>query len=56
MTMPGSKISNALENDNFAVCVIDLKLRRESKEGYMKVGESKVGLDYRIVNKIMCSL
>ena len=34
-----------------------LKLRREHKEDYMKVKESKVKIGlYRIVNKIMCSL
>ena len=53
--MLGSKISNSPENANFAVSFILLELRREQKEDYMKVEESKGRLDYRIVNKIMCS-
>lgn len=55
--MPESKILSALTNDCFAVPFIHLELRREYKEDYLKVGESKVGkslLDYRIVNKILC--
>lgn len=32
-----------------------LELRRELEEVYRKVGESKVGLEYRI-DKMMCSL
>ena len=31
------------------------KLRRKHKEDYLKVGESKVGVGYRIVNTL-CSL
>ena len=38
-----SKIPNMLEN-SFAASFMHLKLRRESKEGYMGVGESKVGI------------
>ena len=41
--MPGSKISNALENDSFAVAFLYLELK-ECKEDHMKVGESKVGI------------
>ena len=48
--MLGSKISNALENNSFVALML-LKLRR-----LRKIGESKEGLDYRIGNKIMCSL
>ena len=33
-----------------------LKLGRKCKKDYMKVRENKAGLDYRIVNKIMCFL
>lgn len=33
-----------------------LKLRREHKESYMEVGESKVWISLRIINKVMCSL
>lgn len=43
---------NDPENKAFAVSLMRLKFRREPKEGYMEVGESK---DYRLV-KIMCSL
>lgn len=32
-----------------------LELRRDCQEGYLKVGESRWGLDCRIVNKIVCS-
>lgn len=42
MLMPGSKISNASENDSFEISFIHLELRREHKEDYKKVGESKV--------------
>lgn len=38
-------------NDSFSVLFIDLELKREFKEDYMNVGESKVGKslwpDYR---------
>lgn len=40
--MPGRKISNALENNSFAVSFVPLNLRREYKEDYMEVGKSKV--------------
>ena len=53
----GSKISNAPENDSFAVLFVHLELKREHMEDSRKVEESKVGkslwLDYRIVNKVM---
>lgn len=39
MTVMRSKISNALENDSFAVAFIHLELR-ECKKDNMKVGES----------------
>lgn len=56
----GSKISTSPKNDNFAVLCIHLELRRELKEDYMKVRESKAGkfllLDYTIVNKIIYSI
>ena len=39
-----SKISNAPENDSFAVSFIHFVLRREHQEDYMKVGESKAGI------------
>lgn len=32
------------------------RIKEECKEDYMKMGESKVGLDNRIVKRIMCSL
>ena len=32
------------QNPSFAVSFMHLKLRREYKEDYMKVGESKVGI------------
>lgn len=41
--MPGSEISNALEDDGFAASFVQLKLGRESKEDDMEVGKSKVG-------------
>ena len=44
-----------LENNNFAARFIYLKLRREHKEGYTKVGESQVGAGLQTV-KVMCSL
>ena len=46
MTCRGSKISNAPENDTFSASFIHLELRRAGREGG----------DYRIINKIMCSL
>ena len=33
-----------------------LELRRGQKEDFMEVERTRVGLDYRIVNKFMCSL
>ena len=48
MIMLRSKISNAPKEQQF-------KLRRKHKEDYLKVGESKVGVGYRIVNSL-CSL
>ena len=56
MTLPGSKMSNAPENDSFAVSFIHVELRRDCKRDYVKVGESNVGSVYRIVNKILCFL
>lgn len=50
MTLPGSNISNLLESDSFTVSSVHLDLRRERKEGYMKVAETRQGLYYRIVN------
>lgn len=41
---PGSKISNAPENNSAVVSVIPLELERELKEDYIKVGERKVGV------------
>ena len=38
MTMPGSKILNTLENDDFAVSFVHLELRRNDKKDYMEVG------------------
>lgn len=43
----GSKIPNALKNNNVAASFMHLKLRRGCNEGYMKVGESKVGTGLR---------
>ena len=51
-----TKISNALANNSFTTSFKHLKLRKEHKEEYLKVGARKVGLDYRIVKKIMCFL
>ena len=42
--MLGSKISVALENNNFAVSFIHLQLRRDHKEDYIMMGESKAGI------------
>lgn len=36
--------------------LLHLELRREHKKDYMKMEKAKWGLDYRTVNKIMCSL
>ena len=53
--MLGRKISNALEKDSFAV-LTHLELRREYKEDYIMVRESKTGisvrLDYRRVDRL----
>lgn len=38
-----SKTPNALLNDSFAVVFIHLELRRDPKEDYRNVGESKAG-------------
>lgn len=51
--MLGSKISNGPKNNTFIVYLIHLKLRREVHLRWEKV---KRGLDYRRVNKMMCSL
>ena len=53
--MPENKIPNALENNSFAVSFMHLKLRGEHKEDYMEVGKSKVGLGYKVADKIMLS-
>ena len=42
--MPGSKTSNALESNSLAASFMHLGLRRECKEDYMEVGESKTGI------------
>ena len=43
--MLGSKISNALENNNSAASSMHLKLRRDlSKKDDVKVGESQLGV------------
>lgn len=68
MTMPGSKISNALENDSHVVSHIHLELRSGHKESYIKIvydygamsiriaiKKARRGLEYKIVSKIMCS-
>ena len=54
--MLGSKISNAPENNSFAASFMRLELRRELRKITWRCEKSKVGLDYRIVNKTMCSL
>ena len=41
--MRGSRISDVPENDNFATFFLYLKLKRECKQDYMKVEESKMG-------------
>ena len=41
MTQPGSKISNALRNDSFAVSFMYLELRREAKDDYVTVGRKQ---------------
>ena len=55
MTVLGSKISSARENESFVVSLIHLESRRESKEDYRKQEKARWGLDYRRVNRIMCS-
>ena len=54
--MLGSKISNVQENRRFAAPFLHSELRRELRKITWRWEKSKVGLDYRIVNKIMCSL
>lgn len=52
-----SKIANALENNNFATSFMLLRVWSEYKEDYMEVRKKvRRGLDYRIVNKVMCFL
>ena len=51
--MKGSKIVNSPENNSFAVSFIHLRLRREPKEDYTEVGESKAGIGLQD-RKIMC--
>lgn len=41
MTLLGNKIANAPENDSCAVSFMCLELKREHKEDYMEVRESK---------------
>lgn len=41
--LPGNMISNAQGNESFAVYFTHLKLRREQKEDYVKVGDSEAG-------------
>lgn len=53
--MPEHKISSAPRNRSFASSFKHVKLWTECKEDYMGVGESKAGMDDRIVNKIKCS-
>lgn len=50
--MPGSKISNASENHNFAASM-HLKLRREVRKVTGRWEKARPGLDYKLV-KIMC--
>lgn len=40
--VPGSKISTAPKTNNFAASFMRLKLRREHKDDYLEVGDSKV--------------
>lgn len=40
--MPGSKISNASQNNSFVVSFMQLKLRGEHKEDYKEVEKCKV--------------
>ena len=54
--MPGSKISNVQENRRFAAPFLHSELRRELRKITWRWEKSKVGLDYRIVNKMMSSL
>ena len=56
MAIARSKISNAPENDSPAVSFMYLTLRRECKKITWRWKKARLGLDYRIVNKIMCSL
>lgn len=45
-----------LQGITVLVSFMNLKLSRECKKDYMKVGEARLGLDYRIINKIKCFL
>lgn len=54
--MPGSKLSSAFQSDSFTVYFMHLELKKEQKKDYMKVGQTGLGLGYKMVNKIMCSL
>lgn len=49
--MPGSKISNAPQNNSFAASFMHLKLRREGKEDCVEARGGGWG-DNRIINKL----
>lgn len=53
MTMPGRMISNALENDSYAISFIHLELRRGERTLTERREKARQGLDYRTVDKIM---
>ena len=42
--MLGSKISNALKNNRFAISFMHVRLRREHKEDYLRVEGSRVSI------------
>lgn len=50
--MPGSKTSDALEEDSGATSFIPLEVRSNGKENYAKMRESKIWM----LNQITCSL
>lgn len=42
--MLGNRVSNAPKNNGFITSFMHLKLSREHKKHYMKVGENKMGI------------
>lgn len=55
MTVAGKQGLKCSETNRCAVSFLHLKLKRGCEDHDMEVEESQAGMDYRIVNTIMCS-